>query len=521
MQPKQISIIIPAKDAASTIGECLQAVLSQQELVAQVDVIVVDDGSSDDTAEIAEGFGVTVIRQRNTGPGGARNTGVARASGEIIAFTDADCVPSPTWLHYLIQPFHDPQVVGVTGTYRTRQKALIPRFVQQEYASKYRRTARRETIDLIDTNSAAYRRDIFVAQGGFNTQMVVVEDVELSFRLAAQGYRLVFAPQAIVYHYHGTSLFTYARRKLRNGYWGYTMSRKMPRMSVQNSHNPASQYVQIFLMALIVCAIAVGWFWPAGWWLGLASLLLFFMSATPFLIEIARFDSAVLWVAPLMLLLRAAGLGFGLAWGIVSPRKEKYATPDVFSRYQKIIKRGMDILGGMLGLGLSFPVLMLAAIAIKLNTPGPVFISQTRVGLHRKIFHVIKLRTMINGMDDVNNPANGKRPDDPRVTRVGRFLRRWSIDELPQFWNVLVGDMSLVGPRPELAAYLKNYQSWQNRRFDVKPGLTGWWQIHGRKQPMHDHIDEDIYYVENATLRLDMVILWRTVSTVVVGEGAI
>ena len=521
MPPKLVSVIIPAKDAEKTIGECLQAVISQRELYFEYEVIVVDDGSQDRTADIAANFGVQVVRQQNAGPGGARNTGVAKARGEILAFTDADCVPVPEWLFHLVGAFDDPQVAGVTGTYRTHQIELIPRFVQQEYAAKYRRTARSEVIDLVDTNSAAYRREIFLANGGFNDTMTVVEDVELSFRLASQGYRLVFAPDAVVYHYHGPDIRTYVRRKFRNGYWGWFLSRKMPRKSVQNTHNPPSQYVQIVLMALILGTFGAGLFWSAGWWLGLACVLLFFLSAIPFLNEVARFDPLVLWVAPLMLILRAASLGFGLTWGIVFPTREKFVSSTVISRQVRFIKRSLDIFGGLLGLMLSSPIVLLAALAIKLDSPGPIFLSQTRVGIHRKIFHVFKLRTMLNGNDDVNNPATEKRSDDLRVTRVGRFLRRWSIDELPQFWNVLVGDMSLVGPRPELAAYLKKYQAWQLRRFDVKPGLTGWWQIHGRKQPMHAHIDEDIYYVENASLRLDLVILWRTISAVIFGEGAI
>ena len=106
------------------------------------------------------------------------------------------------------------------------------------------------------------------------------------------------------------------------------------------------------------------------------------------------------------------------------------------------------------------------------------------------------------------------------MTSVGRFLRRTSLDELPQFWNVLRGEMSLVGPRPEELAFIGKYDAWQMRRFIAKPGLTGWWQVNGRPQPLYDHIEYDIYYVEHCSLRLDLLILLRTARAVLSGEGA-
>ncbi len=136
-----ISVIVPAKDAAKTLAECLQALLHQEGLQLDHDyeVIVVDDGSTDDTAEIAEQHAVKVIRQSNRGPAAARNAGARIARGGWLAFTDADCAPSPTWLIDLTQPFINPEVVGVKGVYRTHQTALVARFVQLEYEYKYAR----------------------------------------------------------------------------------------------------------------------------------------------------------------------------------------------------------------------------------------------------------------------------------------------------------------------------------------------------------------------------------------------
>lgn len=178
----------------------------------------------------------------------------------------------------------------------------------------------------------------------------------------------------------------------------------------------------------------------------------------------------------------------------------------------------MDVVGGLVGLGLTALVYVPIALAIKFDSRGPLVFAQDRVGKDERVFRLYKFRTM-----HLNSGRHGRKPvpNDERVTRVGRFLRRTSLDELPQFFNILRGEMSLVGPRPEQLPLLAHYAVWQRQRFTVKPGLTGWWQVNGRKQPMLKHIDEDIYYVEHGSLRLDLLILWRTVWAVLSGEGAV
>jgi len=202
----------------------------------------------------------------------------------------------------------------------------------------------------------------------------------------------------------------------------------------------------------------------------------------------------------------------------------------VINDFDRFVKRLMDITLSGLGLLLSSPVMAVTAVAIKLEDHGPIFYVAPRMGENGRTFKMIKFRSMVANADNLQPVVSQtdqqgqqiyKTRDDPRITRVGRFIRRTSIDELPQLFNVLKGDMSLVGPRPELPWLVDNYQPWQRKRFAVPQGITGWWQVNGRSQkPLHLSTDQDLYYIQNYSLWLDLRILWRTVASVVRGKGA-
>ncbi len=198
--------------------------------------------------------------------------------------------------------------------------------------------------------------------------------------------------------------------------------------------------------------------------------------------------------------------------------------------FQRFTKRLFDLVASACTLVLLAPLLIVAALAVKLEDGGPVFYRATRVGENGKLFRMFKFRSMVVGADRMQVTVNQtgesgqlihKRPDDPRITRVGRLLRRTSIDELPQLLNVLKGDMSLVGPRPELPWLVEKYQPWQRKRFAVPQGITGWWQVNGRSDNlMHLHTEQDMYYIQNYSFWLDVQILWRTLFVVFRGKGA-
>jgi len=194
-----------------------------------------------------------------------------------------------------------------------------------------------------------------------------------------------------------------------------------------------------------------------------------------------------------------------------------------------LVKRTFDVLATTVMLVLGWPLMLLIAIAIRLDSPGSVIFKQQRVGENGQLFWMYKFRTMCQDAEargpqlgfDAQGHAIYKWPHDLRVTRVGQVLRRTSLDELPQLFNVVRGDMSLVGPRPEMLFLVERYDSWQRQRLAVPPGITGWWQVSGRSDlPMHLNTQFDLYYIRNYSLWLDLRILWKTVWVVIRGQGA-
>ncbi|MBI4320977.1 MAG: sugar transferase [Chloroflexi bacterium] len=183
------------------------------------------------------------------------------------------------------------------------------------------------------------------------------------------------------------------------------------------------------------------------------------------------------------------------------------------------LKRAMDLLFAIGGIVVFAPLMLLVAVLVWLDSGGPVIFKQERVGQNGRRISILKFRTMHNGAPKYSSKVARH---DPHITRLGRFLRRSSIDELPQLINVVRGDMSLVGPRPEQPWIVEQvYQPWQFRRLLAPPGLTGWWQVNGRSdRPMHENTELDLFYVDHQSLWLDAIILFKTIGVVLSGKGA-
>ena len=197
-----------------------------------------------------------------------------------------------------------------------------------------------------------------------------------------------------------------------------------------------------------------------------------------------------------------------------------------------IVKRTIDILGALIGLVLLSPIFLIVAIAIKLDSKGPIIFGHTRKGLHGKDIKVYKFRTMYSNASEIFESftpeqkeeyyTNFKLDNDPRVTKLGGFLRKTSLDELPQLFNILKGDMTIIGPRPIVEKEIELYGDYANKLFSVVPGLTGYWQANGRSDTTYEErIKMDMYYIDNRGFWLDFKIIIKTFGSVLKGEGAV
>jgi exopolysaccharide biosynthesis polyprenyl glycosylphosphotransferase len=246
-------------------------------------------------------------------------------------------------------------------------------------------------------------------------------------------------------------------------------------------------------------------------------------------------------IAPVVSVCAAAGVPITLLSDVFgdylpAPRVTNFGSlaalnfaPVHHSRSQLVLKRAIDVVVSAVALAISAPVIAVAAIAVKRSSPGPLFFRQVRCGLHGRRFEMLKLRTMVAdaesrrdeylSLNEMDGPVFKIR-NDPRITPVGRFLRRWSIDELPQFWNVLRGDMSLVGPRPPIPAEVVQYETSDRRRLSMRPGLTCLWQVEGRNSiGFAQWVKLDLLYIDTFSIVQDLKILAKTIPAVLRGSG--
>lgn len=327
----RISIVIPAYNAMRTIDLCLDSLLGQLDVVDRYEIVFVDDCSTDETAAHLDARiarlppgspRVRLIRQaQNRGPATARNVGAAAAQGEIVIFTDSDCELDPHWLREMTRPMDDPSIAAVKGAYRTRQQPLMARFAQAEFEERYRLLEAHEYIDVVFSYSAAIRKSIFDAVGGFDTSFPKAdnEDTDLSWKIAGAGHRIKFAPAAIVYHRHPDTFSNYMRKKFSRAYWRACVYRRFPEKAVKDSYTPQGLKLQIVLAMLMVLLLPALLLWPLPALAALVVLAIVFLLTTrPFLAAVRDRRTDLMLSAPALIFIRALYMGAGLLW--VLPR---------------------------------------------------------------------------------------------------------------------------------------------------------------------------------------------------------
>ena len=318
------AVVVPAYNAARHISSLLDALAAQ---TVPAEIVVIDDGSTDGTGDAARTWAVLhptiqvrVLSQVNQGPAVARNLGARSCAGGIILFTDSDCIPQADWIAQMLAPFSAAGVAGVQGSYRSHQRELAARFAQIEIEERYDRMMRGDSIDFIGTYAAAYRRSVFLAEGGFDARfpMASGEDVEFSFRLAERGFRLVFQPSAIVSHRHPDTFAKYLRQKYWRAYWRNLIYRHHVKRMVRDSYTPNSLKVQT-LLGLLFPPSLLGLLRPFPWpHLSGFILLAHLLSTVPCTLWVARRDPKLALMVPGIVLLRTGALAAGTAHGVLS-----------------------------------------------------------------------------------------------------------------------------------------------------------------------------------------------------------
>ncbi len=319
------SIIIPAYNAGRTLPDTLAALKQQTISPDECEVIVVDDGSTDNTADVARHFGANCIGQSNRGPAAARNHGARVAKGEIILFTDADCSPDRDWIRQMALPFQNEKTMGVKGAYRTHQRALAARFAQAEFEDRYDLLSKADAIDMVDTYSAAFRLDRFIKIGLFDESFPVAnnEDTELSYRMCAAGYRLEFNPDAIVYHLHPDSFMKYLRLKFKRGYWRMIVYRSYPGKALKDTYTPVVIKIQTMMAALSMPSVLLSIVFSEMMMITAGIFLAIMASSVPFSLKTLKKDPVIGLISPAVVLGRSISFALGVFF---SPFYKKKST---------------------------------------------------------------------------------------------------------------------------------------------------------------------------------------------------
>jgi len=319
----KISVIIPAYNAHKTIQKCLEGVLSQK-TNNEYEVIVVDDGSSDDTVKIIEKFPVRLIKQKHQGPAKARNLGAKKSKGNIIIFTDSDCIPPENWLKELTKPFSDSEIVGVSGTYKTKNKEkILARLEGYQIEERHEKMKMMDKIDFVGTFNCAYRKNIFFKYGGFNTKFKTSsgEDPDLSFKIYKGGYKIIFQPTAFVYHYHVDSLTKYLKQKFWRAYWRILLYSRHRDKIMGDSYTSKSLLSQVLFTGFFVLFLVLSLFNQIFIFGTLLFLSIFFLSNLGSLIFLWKKEKILFLFAIPILFLRNLACIFGVLYGVLRFRK--------------------------------------------------------------------------------------------------------------------------------------------------------------------------------------------------------
>jgi len=321
-----ISVVIPAYNSEKTIASTIKALLKQNYPKNKYEIIVVDDGSTDKTIEVASKFPIKIIKLKHKGPANARNVGAKRSKGSIILFTDADCVPDKNWIRNMVEPFKDSKIVGVSGTYKTlNSDKLIARFAGYEIEHRHQKMKKQRYVDFIGTFSAGYRRNIFLKFKGFDTRFKTSsgEDPEFSYRMAKAGFKMIFQKKAFVRHLHPDTIWKYLKQKYYRAFWrNFMYWEKHKDKILSDSYTGKMLFPQIFLSGMLSLLISSLIFFnylklSSIWSVPLLILLIAILFNLDFITFLYKKEKKIALLSPFILSIRNIVVVFGILVGVV------------------------------------------------------------------------------------------------------------------------------------------------------------------------------------------------------------
>lgn len=517
-----ISIVIPCRNEERFIRRCLESVLGGDYPSERLEVIVADGLSDDGTRKIVADLQILDPRLRmvdnpkRTTPA-ALNRGIEAAKGEIVIRMDAHARIAPDYARKCVATLASSGADNVGGIMHTvpAQDGIVARALAAAISHPFGvgnsrfRTHSSKPIWVDTVFGGCYRRDVFDRVGYFNEDLSRGQDMEFNLRLRRAGGKILLDPSIESWYYSRSDMSSFLAHNWTNGVWAL-----MPFAWSEGAPVALRHLVPMGFAGVLLASLALSPAIFAGI-LGLYAAGAIFASLH---CAIVRRDSSLVLTLPICFAALHLPYGFGSLWGALSVAVIK-------ARGGELGKRLFDAAAAAAGLMALAPLLLLVSILTKAVDGGSILYRGVRVGRGSRRFDIYKFRTMVMNAESLGGTSTSD--DDRRITRVGAVLRRWKLDELPQLWNVLAGDMSLVGPRPQVEHDVAKYTAEEKAILGVRPGITDWSSIKFRNEGeiLKDQPDPDqayidlirpekirlqLHYVRTRSFLTDLKILWAT-----------
>lgn len=518
-----ISIVVPCRNEARFIKRCLESILAGDYPSDRLEVIVADGLSDDGTRRIVEELQAREPRLRmvdnpkRTTPA-ALNRAIETSKGEIVIRMDAHACIASDYARKCVETLSSSGADNVGGIMHTvpAQKGIVARALAAAISHPFGvgnsrfRIHSTEPIWVDTVFGGCYRRDVFDRVGYFNEDLARGQDMEFNLRLRRAGGKILLDPSIESWYYSRSDMSSFLAHNWTNGVWAL-----MPFAWSEGAPVTFRHLVPMFFAGVLLLSLSLA---PA---LFLAIIALYAAAAlaASFHCAVVRRDAVLVLSLPICFAALHLPYGFGSLWGALSVAAMK-------ARDGVLSKRLFDAVSAAVGLIILSPFLLLVALLIIVEDGGSILYRGVRVGRQARRFFICKFRTMV--VDAENHGGTSTSDDDKRITRIGGVLRRWKLDELPQLWNVFTGDMSLVGPRPQVEHDVAKYTEEERAILGVNPGITDWSSIRfrnegeilkGKPDPDQAYIDLirpekirlQLHYVRHRSFFTDLKIIWATI----------